>query len=151
MDIKQIPDRIMAADFTLTDLEGNTVKLSDYKGKVVFVNFWATWCPPCKKEIPDLEEANKKLVESGDAVILAVNVTDGSRETESIVREFAANNNMEMHILLDKGGKVASSKAYNITGIPTTYIINKDGSIYNYVEGAISQNAVISLSKKLVR
>ena len=147
--IKQIPNKIMATDFTLMDLEGKTVKLSDYKGKVVFINFWATWCPPCKKEIPDLEAVNKKLLESGDSVILAVNITDGNRETESIVREYVATNKMDMHVLLDKGGKVASSKEYNITGIPTTYIINKDGSIYNYVVGGISQNSVLKLAKEL--
>ena len=56
---------------------------------------------------------------------------------------------MDMHVLLDKGGKVASSKEYNITGIPTTYIINKDGSIYNYVVGGISQNSVLKLAKEL--
>lgn len=138
-----------AIDFELSDLEGNTVKLSDYKGKVVFVNFWATWCPPCKKEMPEFNEASKEFEKNGDAILLAVNLTTGGaqRETEERVRKFIDENGYTMKVLLDKTGKVADQ--YKIYSIPTTYVIDKDGNVFTYYEGAISKDKLMSAYNNL--
>ncbi len=132
-----------APDFTLNDLNGKAVKLSDYKGKVVFLNFWASWCPPCKAEMPGLNRANQELVKGNDAVLLTVN----EGENADVVKNFLAGNKYTFYTLLDKDGKVGN--AYNVTGIPTTYIINRDGSIYDFVVGPISEDKMLGLAKSL--
>lgn len=138
-----------AYDFELTDLEGNTVKLSDYKGKIVFVNFWATWCPPCKGEMPEFNEADKEFKEKGDAVLLAVNLTSGGvrGETEEAVRKFVKDNGYTMKVLLDKEEKAAQK--YNISSIPTTYVIDREGNIYTYHVGAIDKAALFKVYDEL--
>ncbi|NLL06893.1 MAG: TlpA family protein disulfide reductase [Clostridiaceae bacterium] len=138
-----------AIDFELSDLEGNTVKLSDYKGKIVFVNFWATWCPPCIGEMPEFNEASKEFEENGDAILLAVNLTTGGarRETEEKVRKFIDDNGYTMKVLLDKTGKVAEQ--YKIYSIPTTYVIDKDGNIATFYEGAISKDKLMNAYNSL--
>lgn len=148
----------MAPDFTLKDLDGNTVKLSDYRGKVVFVNFWATWCPPCRGEMPDFDKVNRDLQKSGDAVILAVNITDGYRgENEEKVRKFIADSGYSLHVLLDEGGNV-SYKDYNVRAIPSTFVVDKDGSLYTYIdkegnkykyfEGPIDEDMLLEIIRK---
>lgn len=123
-------------DFTLKDLDGKTVKLSDYKGKFVIINFWAVWCKYCKLEMPDLNDVNKTLEKDGDVVLLAVDV----QESADIVKNYLSSNNLSLKVLLDKDGKVA--QAYNITGFPTTYVINKDGSIYHVQPGATDKKSL---------
>ena len=90
-----------ARDFELADLNGKSVKLSDYKGKTVVINFLATWCPPCKKEMPDFDLLDKELKKTNDTVLLAVNMTDGKRDTKSKVESFIRENNYGMSVLLD--------------------------------------------------
>lgn len=137
-----------AHGFELKDLDGNTVKLSDYRGKIVFLNFWATWCPPCRQEMPEFDRANKELLENGDAVILAVNLTTGARgETEDAARKYINENGFTLKVLLDKDGSVANK--YNFTYIPSTFVINKDGEIYTHYEGAITENTLMSDYNKL--
>ena len=138
-----------AYDFELTDLEGNTVKLSDYKGKVVFVNFWATWCPPCREEMPEFNEADKVFKDNGDAVLLAVNLTSGGvrGETEEVVRKFVEDNGYTMKVLLDKDDKAAQK--YNISSIPTTYVIDRDGNIYTYYVGQIDKAKLFKVYDEL--
>lgn len=122
-------EKIMAPDFTLKDLDGNTVTLSDYEGKIVILNFWAEWCIFCVEEMPDFNTLNKDLEESGDAIILTVNVRD-SQET---VQDFLAENNLGLKVLMDEDGTVASM--YSVSGYPTTFFINPDGSLYTYIPG----------------
>lgn len=137
-----------AHDFELMDLDGNRVKLSDYRGKVVFLNFWASWCPPCRSEMPELESANKKFSEYGDAIILTVNLTTGARrETEAVARKFIKDNRYTFKVLLDKEGTVANK--YNFIYIPSTYVINKEGELYTYYEGAITENTLMNDYNKL--
>lgn len=142
-------DLPLAHEFELTDLDGNRVKLSDYRGKIVFVNFWATWCPPCINEMPDFNEVNKVFEQNGDAVLLAVNLTTGGvrGETEDKVRKFINNNGYTMKVLLDKTGKVADQ--YKIFSIPTTYIVDKDGKIYDYYEHMLSKDMLMSIYNTL--
>ncbi len=142
LDLEQMPDRVESVDFTLKDLKGNDVKLSDYRGKVVFLNFWATWCPPCQAEVPELEKANKELQESGLGVILAVD----SGEPGDTVQKFADEKKLSFPVVLDEKGEV--SYIYKITGIPTTYIINRDGTIFNMHTGPLNKATIMNLAKK---
>jgi peroxiredoxin len=119
--------KVMAPDFTLDTLDGKSVKLSDYRGKIVILNFWAVWCKYCKQEMPDLNELNKELEKGTDAVILAVDV----QESEDTVKNYLSSNNINLNVLMDRDGSI--SNMYQVQGYPTTFIINKDGSIYTYI------------------
>ncbi|MDQ2084954.1 TlpA disulfide reductase family protein [Herbivorax sp. ANBcel31] len=135
-------DRVEAIDFTLTDFDGNEVSLSDYRGKMVILNFWASWCPPCIAEMPDFDDANKELLEGDDAVILTVNLTNGYRgETEEAAREFINENGYTLPVLFDKEGAVA--QRYNVRSIPTTYFIDKEGYVIQAFSGQISKNTIL--------
>jgi len=122
-------DKIMAPDFTLKDLSGNDASLSDYKGKIVFLNFWALWCKYCIEEMPDFNTLDKELEQAGDAVILTVNVQDSAED----VQEYLTKNNIDLNVLMDEDGSTAST--YGISGFPTTFILNPDGSLYTYIPG----------------
>lgn len=124
---------IPAVDFEAIDLEGNKVKLSDYRGKIVFLNFWATWCPPCLEEMPLLQEIHERY-QGQDVVILAVSPTTlqlrggtDDREAERQVREFIKEHGYTFPVLLDQGDKVW--KIYQQRGIPTNYVIDAHGVI----------------------
>lgn len=117
-----------AFDFTLEDLNGKSHTLSDYKGKIVFLNFWATWCPPCRAEMPSMQ----KLYQSWDNkkfIMLAVNI----RQSRDAVKAFADKNGYAFPILLDLNGKVATR--YKVRGIPTTYFIDEKGKVITRVVG----------------
>lgn len=109
------------ADFTLTDLTGKSWTLSALKGKVVLVNFWATWCPPCRKEMPDLEVLYNRFKDKG-FVVLSI-----SDEDRSKVDPFIAEHKYTYPILLDPGRKV--NEAYKVDGIPKNFIYNREGKL----------------------
>ena len=111
-----------ALDFKLKDINGKEVSLSDFKGKNVLINFWATWCPPCKAEMPDLEKLYEENKNS-DLVILAVNLS----EDKETIKSFMDKNNYNFHVLMDSNGDVAIK--YDIASIPTSFFINKEGAI----------------------
>lgn len=128
---------VAAKDFELEDLKGNKVKLSDYEGQIVFLNFWATWCPPCREEMPDMEEIHREYGNRGVA-ILAVNSTSmqlrggsDSKKARKQVEEFIEQNGYTFPVLLDSDDKVLIK--YNdivpITWIPITFMIDKEGQI----------------------
>lgn len=136
-------NKIMAPDFNLKDLDGNTVKLSDYRGKIVILNFWAVWCKYCKLEMPDLNELNNELVKDGKAVILAVD----SQESRSTVKSYLDKNNIKLKVLLDSDG--ALTQTYGISGFPTTFILNTDGSVYTYIPGATDKVTLLEILDKI--
>ncbi len=112
----------LASDFTLETIDGTKVSLSDYRGDVVLVNFWATWCPPCRAEIPDLEAAYQ--ARQGDGfVVLGINV----EEPREAVAPFAQAIGMSYPVLLDRGGQVM--KMYRAPGLPMSLILDRDGVI----------------------
>lgn len=123
--------KVQANDFKLQDLSGKNVSLSDFKGKKVFLNFWATWCPPCRGEMPDIEKLYDETKNS-DLVILAINIGE-DRDT---VQSFLKSNNYNFNVLLDISQSTAGK--YNISGIPTSYFINKDGTVSAKKIGAMS-------------
>ncbi len=112
----------LARDFTLESLDGTEVSLSDYRGQVVLVNFWATWCPPCKAEIPDLEAAYQAHGQDG-LVILGIDVEDPPHLIES----FLADVEMSYPILLDRTGRI--SREYRAPGLPMTLLLDREGVI----------------------
>jgi peroxiredoxin len=112
----------LAADFTLETIDGTDVSLSDYRGNVVMINFWATWCPPCRAEIPDFEAAYQSR--QGDGfVVLGINV----EEPREAVAPFAQAIGMSYPVLLDRGGQVM--KMYRSPGLPMSLILDRDGVI----------------------
>lgn len=113
-----------APEFELKTIEGDTIKLSDLRGKVVFVNLWATWCPPCRAEMPEMVRYYKDH-SSKDIEVLGVNLTDSDSEKE--VKKFAHDFNLNFPVLLDPEGKVGDT--YKTVTIPTTFIIDKKGII----------------------
>ncbi len=121
----------MAPAFTLEDTKGNKVTLSALRGKVVMVNFWATWCPPCKEEMPSMERLNK-IMSGEDFVMLAINADDNGRE---VVPDFIEKNPHDFTVLYDDQGAVKQS--YGVYKMPESFIINKDGIIVEKVVGAI--------------
>ncbi|MGE7760501.1 TlpA disulfide reductase family protein [Peribacillus sp. NPDC097895] len=120
-----------APNFSLETLDGKQVELSDYKGKKVMLNFWATWCPPCKKEMPDMQKYSQQA--GDDVVILAVNI-----DPENDVRAFAEENGITFTIPLDsQSAKNPVNELYKILSIPTTYFIDKEGIIRHKVISAM--------------
>ena len=118
-----------APDFTLEDMQGNKVSLSDFKGKIVVVNFWATWCPPCIEEMPSMEKLHQKF-KGEDFVLLAVNVEEDSR---SIVERFLKKNPFTFPVLLDQDAVV--QQLFGAYRFPETIIINRQGEIVTRVVG----------------
>ena len=133
-------------NFTLTDLSGKNVSLSDYKGKVVVLNFWASWCPPCKAEMPEFNEVDREFKKSGDTVLLAINMTDGRRETKKKVETFISEQKYKMRVLLDSEGK--ASNLFDIRYLPTTYVIDAEGTVTGQLVGGTTKNAVMKLVKE---
>ena len=136
-----------APNFNLKDLDGRMVSLSDYKGKVILLNIWATWCPPCVAEAPSIDKLHK-MFEDEDFVLLAVSIDEGG---EKAVEDFMKRKNLSFPVLLDPEGRVA--RLYRTTGVPESFIIRKDGTIDNKIEGAIDWTApkVIEYFQKLIQ
>lgn len=122
-----------APDFTVYDEEGNAFKLSDFEGKPVVLNFWASWCGPCKSEMPDFEVAYK---EYGEKIhFLIVNMTDGYQETVESAKEFIADSGYSFPVYFDTD--LEAAKAYSVYSIPTTYFIDRDGYVIAQGRGAL--------------
>lgn len=142
-------------DFEAEDLNGNKIKLSDYKGKIVFLNFWATWCPPCRAEMPHMEEFYAKYKDQ-DIVILAVNSTSvelkggtDDKAAEKKVRDFIQQYGYTFPILLDRNNE--AWKIYYQSGVPTNYIIDKEGIVRYLKIGAFSGQEEMELVVEAIR
>lgn len=127
-----------APDFTVYDENGKQVFLSNYFGKPIVLNFWASWCPPCKGEMPDFQD---KYLEYGDEVqFLMVNATDNYRETVESAQEFIKDSNYTFPVLFDSDSVAA--RAYSLYSIPATYFIDSKGNIVSQAKGAIDAAAL---------
>ncbi|MBC5997845.1 cytochrome C biogenesis protein CcsB [Romboutsia ilealis] len=142
---KENNEKIEALEFTLYDQYGNEHKLSDYKGKTVFLNFWATWCPPCKAEMPYIEELYKEYSKNkDDVVILGLASPNLGREGDhGYIEKFLNEENYTFPVLFDEGGNLVYQ--YGINAFPSTFIIDKDGYIIQYVPGAMDKETMKNL------
>jgi peroxiredoxin len=123
--------RPAAPDFTLTDLDGKTQRLSDYRGKVVLINFWATWCPPCRRELPSMQRLWQRLKDKGFAM-LALDV--GEEEDAILPFLFSTGVEITFPVLLDKPGQLIN--AWPVRALPTSFLLDREGRIvYRAVGG----------------
>lgn len=126
-------EKTFAPDFTVYDIEGNEVQLSDYFGKPIVLNFWASWCGPCQMEMPDFQE---KYLELGEEVhFLMINMTDGSRETKETASGFIEEQGYTFPVFYDTETNAAA--AYGAYSLPTTYFIDAEGYAVAQAKGAI--------------
>ncbi|HEY4601323.1 MAG TPA: TlpA disulfide reductase family protein [Cerasibacillus sp.] len=132
----------LAPDFELETLDGEKVSLSDFRGKRVMLNFWATWCPPCRAEMPDMQ----KFHENKDVVILAVNLTE-TESSKDNVPTFVEDYGITFRVPLDEDSSV--STLYQIRPIPTTYLIDSNGMIHNVAFGAINYELMVQEFEKM--
>ncbi|MBO0995345.1 thiol-disulfide oxidoreductase ResA [Bacillus sp. SD088] len=131
-----------APDFVLTDLKGNKHQLSEYKGKGVFINFWGTWCKPCKVEMPDIN-AQYNEYKDQDVVVLAVNMG----EPTLLINNFLEKYDFTFPILEDKNKDVAG--LYNIYKLPATIIVDADGVIVDIVEGQLPEGRIKAMMEHI--
>ena len=143
-------EEIPAYDFTLTDQYGNTHTFSDYKGKTVFLNFWATWCPPCKSEMPDIQALYEKYGENeGDLIVLGVanpKTEEAPNNQDGTIEEVAAyleENGLTFPVVMDTTGELFYW--YGISAFPTTFMIDANGNVYGYVSGALTADIMESI------
>ena len=134
----------LAPDFELVTMDGETVRLSDYRGQRIFVNFWATWCPPCRAEMPDMQ----KLYEEQDVPveILAVNLTATERSEEDI-ESFVQDFGLTFPILMDINSEV--TEKYKVQAYPTSYMIDSEGRIAFVAPGAMNKELMAQEVKKM--
>lgn len=129
-----------APEFTLQDVDGRVVRLSDFRGKVVLVNFWATWCPPCRKEFPELVKAYAGG--SGDVVVVGVDLQENASE----VGQFASDYGATFPIVIDARADVA--EAYRVLGLPSSYFIDAQGILRDQFFGPLTQKTIADKIEK---
>jgi thiol-disulfide isomerase/thioredoxin len=129
LSLIRFDEKIKAQNFALMDLNGNVVHLEDYRGKVIFLNFWTTWCPACLVEMPSMEKLYKEFKDK-DFIILAVDMQEGAETVKKFKKKFK----LSFPILLDEEGVVASY--YGVKAIPATYLIDRTGYFYAAAMGA---------------
>lgn len=142
---------VPAIDFTLTDQYGNEHTLSDYKGKTVFLNFWATWCPPCRREMPDIQKLYEEYQaeEDADVVILGIAAPNyGQEVSEDEIKQFLTDNGYTYPVVLDTDAEMFQS--YMVYSFPTTFMIDKDGNVFGYATGQLSEDIMRDIIRQTV-
>lgn len=139
-------DEYAAPDFTVYDESGNAVKLSDFEGEPVVINFWASWCGPCKSELPAFDKLSAEYGE--DVKFMMINLTDGVRETIDGVKEFVEENGYSFEVLYDTDFEAAY--AYGVYSIPMTVFVDESGNIYTGYIGAINETTLEEVITELI-
>lgn len=142
-DLSQVTEGKPAPDFALTNLAGETAKLSDYNGKKVILNFWATWCPPCKAEMPHMQNFYENNKENGIEVV-TVNLTN-MEKSRSDIEKFVKDYSLSFEVLLDEEGTIGMQ--YQAFTIPTSYIIDSNGIISKKIVGPMDEDMMINLTE----
>ncbi|WEG12552.1 thiol-disulfide oxidoreductase ResA [Pullulanibacillus sp. KACC 23026] len=132
-----------APNFELQDLSGKNVQLADYRGQGVLLNFWGSWCDPCKAEMPYINKALKSGIKG--VTVLGVNI----QESPITVRSFLENNDLDIPVVLDSKGLVTDK--YNIGPIPTTFVIDKNGKVVKKIVGSMTSVKEVEQTMKLVQ
>ena len=142
-----------APDFEVTLLSGKTVKLSDYRGKRVLLNFWATWCGPCQREMPDIQKLYEKYGKNtGDVIVLGVanpktkDAPNNQDQAEPGIVQYLSENGYSYPVLMDRTGALFS--AYGITSFPTTFMIDQEGNVFGYVTGMLTADIMESIVRQ---
>ncbi|WP_143319699.1 cytochrome c biogenesis protein/redoxin [Clostridium sp. HBUAS56010] len=141
-----------AIDFTLKDQFGNTHSMSDYKGKTIFLNFWATWCPPCRAEMPDIQELYETQETDGEngVIILGVAAPDyGDEKDEQGIKDFLKENGYAYPVLMDTNAELF--EAYGIYSFPTTYMIDREGNVFGYASGQLTKDMMHSIIEQTLK
>lgn len=138
-------ERRAAIDFRMADGSGNEVKLSDFYGRPIVLNFWTSWCVPCKSEMTVLDKLNRQM--NASVQFLMVNVTDGKRETLASAKKFIQGNGYGFPVYYDN--KKEGVAAYNLTAIPVTIIIDREGKIVKKIYGEIDEDALTGYLENL--
>ena len=133
-DVLKVPHSTEAVDFALVDVNAREVRLADLRGNIVFLNFWTTWCPPCRTEMPDMEKLYQKFKDKQFAMV-AVSL----RETAEVVKRFTESHRLNFIAVLDPDGEM--SRRFRIRSIPTTYILNTRGQIVGVALGPRKWNS----------
>ncbi len=143
--IRVFDDRLDAVDFDLESLAEESLSLGDFRGDFVFLNFWATWCPPCREEMPAMEVMQEELADL-PFTILAVSVQEDRGTVERFIQEFG----FTFPILLDPAGRVTSR--YGVRGLPTTFIIDPDGTVLGMLIGILDwkDESVLSVFRRMI-
>lgn len=136
-------NRNAAPDFTVTDGGGNRVSTADLSGKPVILNFWATWCPPCRSELPAFDKLYRQY--GNEVSFMMIDLTDGYRETVEGVKKFMSENGYTFPVYYDTEGSAA--EAYNVSSIPFTVAVGRNGNIVGTHLGAMSEAALEKLIK----
>ena len=141
---------VPAPDFTLTDQYGTSHTLSDYKGKTIFLNFWGTWCPPCRAEMPEIQELYEEYGENtGDVIILGVALPNVGKEgSEEEITAFLDENGYTYPTVMDEEASIASS--YYISAFPTTFMIDKDGNVFGYATGQLTKEIMKDIIQQTI-
>lgn len=132
-----------APNFELLNMDGEKVKLSDYEGQGVFLNFWGTWCPPCKKEMPYIEKHFKEFKNKG-VQVLSVNIGESEFKVETFINQYE----LTFPVLIDKN-KSVSRNSYNVVPLPTTMLIDKNGVIKKIITREMSEAEIVSLMESI--
>lgn len=141
--------KVAAVPFELKDQYGKTHTLSEYKGKVIFLNFWATWCPPCRAEMPDIQKLYERSPKEGEGAVIVLGVASpklGNEKDEAGIKAFMDKNGYTYPVLMDAKGELFS--AYGIRAIPTTFMIDREGNVYGRVQGALSGENIDKVVKQ---
>ena len=149
---QQTNNEIAAIPFSLTDQYGKKHNLADYKGKIIFLNFWATWCPPCRAEMPDIQKLYERSPQEGPDAVIVLGVAApelGSETDKEGIKEFMAKNGYTYPVLMDTKGKLF--EAYGIRAIPATYLIGRRGNIIGRVQGALSAENIEKIIQQVLR
>jgi thiol-disulfide isomerase/thioredoxin len=140
LDLEKVQGAPPLIDFTLPNLAGTSLTLSSLKGKVVLLNFWATWCPPCRQEMPGFDKLYQSLRSDPDFVLLAVD----SLEDAKTVRSFLDKNPYHFPVVLDTQG--TATQTYSVRAYPTTYLIDRQGRVIGGIVGAREWDTPVTLA-----
>ena len=143
------PVVLPALDFELKDQYGNTHTLEDYKGKTIFLNFWATWCPPCRAEMPDIQNLYENAETEGDDAVIVLGVAApnmGQEKDEAGIKAFLEENGYTYPVLMDTTGELFNG--YGIYSFPTTFMIDREGNVFGYVSGMLSEDMMHSIIRQ---
>ena len=135
-----------AVDFNLTDQYGNTHTLSQYKGKTIFLNFWGTWCPPCRAEMPDIQKLYEEFDQEGEDALVILGVAApnlGKEKSEDGIKTFLEENGYTYPVLMDTEAELFQT--YGITSFPTTIMIDRDGNLFGYATGQLNEETMRSI------